>query len=284
MEWAFELVNGYKSGDPRTRAFVRVHAHDRRSRSSTPTASTPRARPARPAERAAAAAAPDETPNLDHPVRVPAQELPGEQHERRRPGAGRLQPAARHRPVSSSASTPTATTAASGAAPAPAPDGGTPPGDYAQDYRGDGPFSEPETAEHPLARVSHRQVTTLITNHTFSNLVLRPPGIQAQGQPPDEGDLQGARRRDGRRERLHQPAAATSSTTPAAAPRTGPTTPPAGSASPSRSARATSTRRTPTRSPSTRAPPRPPTATAATATARPTSRRRSTRPTPPSTR
>ncbi len=35
--------------------------------------------------------------------------------------------------------------------------------------------------------MSERQVTTLITNHTFSNLLLRPPGIQAQGPPFDEG-------------------------------------------------------------------------------------------------
>jgi hypothetical protein len=34
--------------------------------------------------------------------------------------------------------------------------------------------------------VSGRQVTTLITNHTFSGLVLRPPGIAAQGTTPDE--------------------------------------------------------------------------------------------------
>ena len=34
--------------------------------------------------------------------------------------------------------------------------------------------------------VSSRQVTTLITNHTFSDLVLRPPGIQVQGPTPDE--------------------------------------------------------------------------------------------------
>ena len=49
-------------------------------------------------------------------------------------------------------------------------------------YRGAGPFSEPET--HNIRDlVSNRQVTTLITNHTFSNLVLRPPGVQAQGPP-----------------------------------------------------------------------------------------------------
>ena len=52
-------------------------------------------------------------------------------------------------------------------------------------YRGEAPFSEPETQNiHEL--VSGRQVTTLISNHTFSNLVLRPPGVRAQGAPPDE--------------------------------------------------------------------------------------------------
>jgi hypothetical protein len=52
-------------------------------------------------------------------------------------------------------------------------------------YYGTGPFSEPET-QNVRELVSSRQVTTLITNHTFSNLVLRPPGIQVQGLTPDE--------------------------------------------------------------------------------------------------
>jgi Zinc carboxypeptidase len=52
-------------------------------------------------------------------------------------------------------------------------------------YRGPGPFSEPET-RNIKDLVSKRQVTTLITNHTFSNLVLRPPGVAAQGDPNDE--------------------------------------------------------------------------------------------------
>jgi hypothetical protein len=52
-------------------------------------------------------------------------------------------------------------------------------------YRGEGPFSEPET-RNIQALVASRQVTTLISNHTFSNLVLRPPGVRAQGPPPDE--------------------------------------------------------------------------------------------------
>ncbi|HYH46539.1 MAG TPA: M14 family zinc carboxypeptidase, partial [Thermoanaerobaculia bacterium] len=63
--------------------------------------------------------------------------------------------------------------------------GPAPFGDYAQDYRGDGPFSEVET-RNVRRLVSARQVTTLITNHTYSNLLLRPPGIRAQGPPPDE--------------------------------------------------------------------------------------------------
>ncbi len=54
-----------------------------------------------------------------------------------------------------------------------------------QTYRGPAPFSEPES-RNVRELVSGRQVTTLITNHTFSGLVLRPPGIAAQGSTPDE--------------------------------------------------------------------------------------------------
>jgi hypothetical protein len=52
-------------------------------------------------------------------------------------------------------------------------------------YRGAGPFSEPET-QNVQDLVSRNQVTTLITNHTFSNLVLRSPGVKSQGLTPDE--------------------------------------------------------------------------------------------------
>ncbi|HUR85675.1 MAG TPA: M14 family zinc carboxypeptidase [Solirubrobacteraceae bacterium] len=55
----------------------------------------------------------------------------------------------------------------------------------ADDYRGAGPFSEPEV-QNVRELVSAHQVTTLITNHTYSNLVLRPPGVAAAGDPPDE--------------------------------------------------------------------------------------------------
>ena len=55
-------------------------------------------------------------------------------------------------------------------------------------YRGPGPFSEPET-QAVRELISSRQVTTLITNHTFSNLVLRPPGVRAAGETIDEGAM-----------------------------------------------------------------------------------------------
>ena len=64
-------------------------------------------------------------------------------------------------------------------------------------YRGAGPFSEPEI-QNVRELVSGRQVTTLISNHTFSNLVLRPNGVHPDtighdgrpvGNAPDEAGL-----------------------------------------------------------------------------------------------
>ena len=55
-------------------------------------------------------------------------------------------------------------------------------------YYGPGPFSEPET-QSVRDLVSERQVTMLITNHTFSNLVLRPPGLASEPDPIDEAQL-----------------------------------------------------------------------------------------------
>ena len=53
-------------------------------------------------------------------------------------------------------------------------------------YRGAEAFSEPET-QNIRELISGRQVTTLITNHTFSNLVLRPNGAAPDLVPPSEG-------------------------------------------------------------------------------------------------
>jgi hypothetical protein len=52
-------------------------------------------------------------------------------------------------------------------------------------YRGDEPFSEPEV-QNVRELISSRQVTNLITNHTYSNLVLRPPGVADFGFPLEE--------------------------------------------------------------------------------------------------
>ena len=57
---------------------------------------------------------------------------------------------------------------------------------WAEDtFRGDAPFSEPEV-KNVRALVSSRQVTNLISNHTYSNLVLRPPGTADFGFPLEE--------------------------------------------------------------------------------------------------
>jgi hypothetical protein len=54
-------------------------------------------------------------------------------------------------------------------------------------FRGAEPFSEPEV-RNIRQLVSARQVVTLVTNHTFSGLVLRPPGV-FETRPPLEDAL-----------------------------------------------------------------------------------------------
>jgi hypothetical protein len=51
-------------------------------------------------------------------------------------------------------------------------------------YHGPTPFSEPET-QNIRELVSSRQVTGLVTNHTFSNLILRPNGVAPDTIGPD---------------------------------------------------------------------------------------------------
>ncbi|WP_158844222.1 M14 family zinc carboxypeptidase [Saccharothrix deserti] len=52
-------------------------------------------------------------------------------------------------------------------------------------YRGSAPFSEPET-RNVRSIIANRQVTNLITLHTYSNLVLRVPGVADVRPPLDE--------------------------------------------------------------------------------------------------
>ena len=57
-----------------------------------------------------------------------------------------------------------------------------------QTWRGEGPWSEPETqAVHEYSQ--SRQITALITLHNVAALVLRPPGMHTDGQAPDEARL-----------------------------------------------------------------------------------------------
>lgn len=58
----------------------------------------------------------------------------------------------------------------------------------ADDYRGPGPFSEPEAqAVHEFSQ--RLQITNFQTIHNIAALVLRPPGFRAQGLAPDEERL-----------------------------------------------------------------------------------------------
>jgi hypothetical protein len=52
-------------------------------------------------------------------------------------------------------------------------------------FRGTGPFSEPES-QNIRELQSTRSITNLITNHTFSNLILRPPGVVDVGPPLED--------------------------------------------------------------------------------------------------
>ncbi|SDG31219.1 M14 family zinc carboxypeptidase [Klenkia brasiliensis] len=53
-------------------------------------------------------------------------------------------------------------------------------------YRGATPFSEPES-QNIRELMSGRQVTTMITNHTFSDLILRPGGVSPDQVAPSQG-------------------------------------------------------------------------------------------------
>ena len=116
--------------------------------------------------------------------------------------AGRPPPAPA---ASASASTSTATTAASGAAPVRR--ARADPAESRPAARPDVPrrlrVLRARDPERPATSSASRQVTMLISNHTFSNLVLRPNGVNPNtigpdgkpvGDAPDEAGDEGARR------------------------------------------------------------------------------------------
>lgn len=178
MEWAYELINGYRAGDERVTRLVQ----------STRTLVVPIVNPdgfniSREAGEAAGAGGGrggEELANLAIPYeyqrkncRMITDEPAGNCLQQ--PATGLLQYGV----------DPNRNYGGLWGGPGASPPGGVPPGQLNQDYRGPGPFSEPET-QNIRDLVSKRQVTTLITNHTFSNLVLRPPGTAEMGDTPDE--------------------------------------------------------------------------------------------------
>ncbi len=182
MEWAFELVKDYKAGDPRTRGIMA------RTRTIVIPVVNPdgfnTSREAGEAAGGGTGRGGEETANLVIPyeyqrkncrVNNPNGDDPAQGNCNQQPATG----------LSQFGVDPNRNYGGFWGGDGATPDGGTPPGDFAQDYRGNGPFSEPES-QNIRALISGRQVTTLITNHTFSDLVLRPPGIQRQGPPVDE--------------------------------------------------------------------------------------------------
>ena len=191
IEWAYELVNGYRANNARVRNLM----------ARTRTIVVPIVNPEGFTTSREAAAAlddgrggPDETPNLAIPYEYQrkncrvnntaeddfsstADDDPeaGDCTQTGQPNVG----------ISQFGVDPNRNYGGFWGGPGASPSGEAPFGDFSQDYRGTGPFSEPET-RNVRALVSSRHVTTLITNHTFSNLLLRPPGIRAQGPPVDE--------------------------------------------------------------------------------------------------
>jgi hypothetical protein len=54
-----------------------------------------------------------------------------------------------------------------------------------ENYRGTGPFSEPDT-QNVRELISRRQVVAMITTHTFGRTILRQPGVDSEPPTPDE--------------------------------------------------------------------------------------------------
>ena len=175
MEWAYELINGFKAGNPRATKIVREQPQHRRpDRQPGRLRGVAQRRPARPTRAAT-------RPSTTRPTSS-AGPRPGASTGART-AAFRTTPkpatARRRRDWPRTAWTRTATTAACGAARARTRN------PLVQTYRGPGPFSEPET-RNIQSLVSRNQVVTLITNHTTAGLVLRAPGLAALGDPVDE--------------------------------------------------------------------------------------------------
>jgi len=192
MEWAYELINGYKAKDPRvvrlmgqTRTIVVPIINPDGFNTSREAGQAGAGRPGGGTQEIANLATPYEYQRKNCRINNTAADdfdstadddpAEGDCVQAGQPNVG----------ISQFGVDPNRNYGGFWGGPGASPSGPPVGGDFAQDYRGTGPFSEPET-RNVRDLVSKRQVTTLITNHTFSNLVLRPPGLQSQGPSVDE--------------------------------------------------------------------------------------------------
>src|SRR3712207_5809723 len=175
MEWAYELVNGYKSGDPRATRIVQ------QSRNIV----VPIVNPDGFNASRGAAGAPDEGRDETVPDQVyyGLGAATGGEYRRkncRLPDNSEAGNCFTSAALAENGVDPNRNYGGLWGGPGASPDNLS-----AQDYRGPGPFSEPETRNIQWL-VSRNQVVTLITNHTTAGLVLRAPGLAILGDPVDE--------------------------------------------------------------------------------------------------
>ena len=196
MEWAYELINGYKAGDAaRDEHRPQQPQHRRADRQPRRLQGARAAPPARPAER-------PRRGRRRHRLHRRGAATGGEYRRKncRRPDdteAGNCTTLASAWPRT--ASTRTATTASSGAAPARTRNPPT------QTYRGPGAVLRARVAQHPVARLPQPGDDADHQPHDRGPRAARARPGRARRPGRREPRLQGARRRDGQAERLLQP-------------------------------------------------------------------------------
>jgi hypothetical protein len=175
MEWAIELVNGFKAGDPRATNIVR------NSRNIVVPIVNPDGFEASRNAVGAPAGGRDEA--VDDTAYLVAGAATGGEYRRkncRLPDDSEAGNCTTSAGLAENGVDPNRNYGGLWGGP-----GADPSNPLVQTYRGPGPFSEPET-RNIQALVSSNQVMTLITNHTTAGLVLRAPGLAALGDPIDE--------------------------------------------------------------------------------------------------
>ncbi len=175
MEWAIELVNGFKSGDPRATNIVR------NSRNIVVPVVNPDGFEA--SRNAAGAPAEGRDEAVDDTIYLVGGTATGGEYRRkncRLPDDSEAGNCTTSSGLTENGVDPNRNYGGLWGGP-----GADPSNPLVQTYRGPGPFSEPET-RNIQSLISRNQVVTMITNHTTAGLVLRAPGLAALGDPVDE--------------------------------------------------------------------------------------------------